>query len=197
MSGSRSRSGLPNETTTSECSRNSRWPAVSGRGIAAPNAPGPMVDRWRTCNTFAIAIFGCWWRRRLPPLFSGASTARRGRHQPRFASTKMFGRRRLCSAVIRIGHNGKASVRISRPAYRELKGHFLKLATAHRSTARLECEFQRSPFEPYGGVTRQMFAVLRAVNQAEKNCRAVARAEPLHPCETQSGQTVRQARFID
>jgi hypothetical protein len=67
-----------------------------------------------------------------------------------------------------LGHNGKASVRISRPAYRELKGHFLKLATAHRSTERLEREFQRSPFEPYGGVTRQMFAVLRAVNRARK-----------------------------
>lgn len=67
-----------------------------------------------------------------------------------------------------LGHNGKASVRISRPAYRELKGHFLKLATAHHSTLRLEREFQRSPFEPYGGVTRQMFAVLRAVNRARR-----------------------------
>ncbi len=67
-----------------------------------------------------------------------------------------------------IGHNGKASVRISRPAYRELKGHFLQLATAHRSTERLEREFHRWPFEPYGGVTRQTFAVLRAVNQARK-----------------------------
>jgi hypothetical protein len=67
-----------------------------------------------------------------------------------------------------IGHNGKASIRISRPAYRELKGHFLKLAVAHRSTERLEREFRRSPFEPYGGVTRQMFAVLRAVNGVRK-----------------------------
>lgn len=67
-----------------------------------------------------------------------------------------------------LGHNGKASVRISRPAYRELKGYYLTLATAHRSTDRLEREFQRSPFEPYGGVTRQMFAVLRAVNRARK-----------------------------
>ena len=64
-----------------------------------------------------------------------------------------------------LGHNGKASVRISRPAYRELKAHFLQLATVHRSTERLEREFSRSPFEPYGGVTRQMFAVLRAVNK--------------------------------
>jgi len=67
-----------------------------------------------------------------------------------------------------LGHNGKASVRISRPAYRELKGHFLTLATAHRPTERLEREFHRSPFEAYGGVTRQMFAVLRAVNKARK-----------------------------
>jgi hypothetical protein len=67
-----------------------------------------------------------------------------------------------------LGHNGKASVRISRPAYRELKDHFLKLSTAHRSTLQLEREFHRSPFESYGGVTRQMFAVLRAVNQARR-----------------------------
>ncbi len=67
-----------------------------------------------------------------------------------------------------IGHNGKASVRIGRRAYRELKGHFLQQATASRSTERMEREFNRSPFEPYGGVTRQMFAVLRAVNRARK-----------------------------
>ncbi len=60
-----------------------------------------------------------------------------------------------------IGHNGKASVRISRQAYRELKDHFLKLATKNPTTDRLEREFRRSPFEPYGGVTRQMFAVLK------------------------------------
>ncbi len=67
-----------------------------------------------------------------------------------------------------IGHNGKASVRISRTAYRELKGHLLQQATASRSTELLEREFNRSPFEPYGGVTRQMFAALRAVNKVRK-----------------------------
>lgn len=67
-----------------------------------------------------------------------------------------------------IGHNGKASVRISRHAYRELKEHFLSLATRCRSTEPLEQEFRRSPFEPYGGVTRQMFALLKAVNQSRR-----------------------------
>ena len=67
-----------------------------------------------------------------------------------------------------IGHNGKASVRISRPAYQKLKNHFLVLATSSHSTVVLEREFQYSPFEAYGGVTRQMFAILRAVNQARK-----------------------------
>ncbi|MCA9233367.1 MAG: hypothetical protein KDA57_22170 [Planctomycetales bacterium] len=67
-----------------------------------------------------------------------------------------------------IGHCNKLSVRISRQAYRELKDHFLQLAQAYRTTDRLEQEFRRSPFEPYGGVTRQMFAVLRAVNRQRK-----------------------------
>lgn len=67
-----------------------------------------------------------------------------------------------------ISHNGKASVRISRQAYRELKDHFLKLATKNPTTDRLEREFRRSPFEPYGGVTRQMFAVLKAVNRVRR-----------------------------
>jgi len=67
-----------------------------------------------------------------------------------------------------IRHKGRTSVRMSRHAYRELKQHFLNLATASRSTQRLEREFRRSPFEPYGGVTLQMFAVLRAVNRARK-----------------------------
>ena len=67
-----------------------------------------------------------------------------------------------------IGHNGKASVRMSRRAYQNLKHHFLAAATSSRSTAALEREFQCSPFEAYGGVTRQMFAILRAVNRARK-----------------------------
>ena len=67
-----------------------------------------------------------------------------------------------------ISHNGKASVRISRRAYQNLKNHFLDAATSSRSVAALEREFQCSPFEAYGGVTRQMFAILRAVNKVRK-----------------------------
>ena len=67
-----------------------------------------------------------------------------------------------------IGYGKRTRVRISRRAYRELKAFFLDLALANRSTARLEREFFRSPFEAYGGVTRQMFAVLKAVNRVRK-----------------------------
>ena len=67
-----------------------------------------------------------------------------------------------------VSHHGKASVRISRRAYRELKAHFQSLSTRYLTTDRLEHEFGRSPFEPYAGVTRQMFAVWRAVNRQRK-----------------------------
>jgi hypothetical protein len=68
-----------------------------------------------------------------------------------------------------VGHrNGKASVRIELRAYRQLKDHYLKLATDIRSTEMLEQEFQHAPFEPYGGVTRQMFAIQRAVNRSRR-----------------------------
>ncbi|MEX2309833.1 MAG: hypothetical protein WD738_19840 [Pirellulales bacterium] len=61
----------------------------------------------------------------------------------------------------------RVSVRISPQAYRELKAHFLRLA-ATESKDSLEREFCRAPFEPYGGVTRQMFAILRAVNRVRR-----------------------------
>ena len=61
----------------------------------------------------------------------------------------------------------RASVRISPRAYSDLKAHFLHLA-AKESRNSLEREFSRAPFEPYGGVTRQMFAILRAVNRVRR-----------------------------
>ena len=67
-----------------------------------------------------------------------------------------------------IGWKERATVRLSRSAYRDLKGYFLKLATSSFSSKRLEQEFQRFPFEPYGGVFRQMLSIHRAVNRARK-----------------------------
>lgn len=61
----------------------------------------------------------------------------------------------------------RTSVRISERAYRELKSHFVGMALG-TSRQSLEREFGRAPFEPYGGVTRQMFAILRAVNRVRK-----------------------------
>jgi hypothetical protein len=61
----------------------------------------------------------------------------------------------------------RTSVRISPQAYKELKAHFLDIATKE-SVAALEREFSCAPFEPYAGVIRQMFSILRAVNRARR-----------------------------
>jgi hypothetical protein len=66
-----------------------------------------------------------------------------------------------------VSWRGRASVRIGLQAYRDLKAHFLHLA-AKESRNSLEQEFGRAPFEPYAGVTRQMFAILRAVNRVRR-----------------------------
>ena len=76
-----------------------------------------------------------------------------------------------------IGWKEGASVRLSASAYRDLKGYFLGLATSSSSTQRLEREFRCFPFEPYGGVFRQMLSIHRAVNRNRKTAgfRAVPR----------------------
>jgi hypothetical protein len=66
-----------------------------------------------------------------------------------------------------ISWNNRTSVRMSPRAYKELKGHFLCMATRERQHV-LEREFQQAPFEPYAGITRQMFAIHRAVNRARR-----------------------------
>jgi hypothetical protein len=66
-----------------------------------------------------------------------------------------------------VSWRGRASIRISPQAYKDLKAYFLHLAVKESKTS-LEREFGRAPFEPYGGVTRQMFAILRAVNRARR-----------------------------
>ena len=67
-----------------------------------------------------------------------------------------------------VGHrNGHATVRMSQKAYITLKGHFERLALTE-GVETLDREFSRAPFEPYGGVTRQMFCILRATNRLRK-----------------------------
>jgi hypothetical protein len=66
-----------------------------------------------------------------------------------------------------ISWNNRTSVRMSPRAYAELKTHFLCMATRECRDV-LENEFRNAPFEPYAGVARQMFAILRAVNRARK-----------------------------
>ena len=63
--------------------------------------------------------------------------------------------------------NGHATVRMSQKAYTELKGHFERLALTMGVEA-LDREFARAPFEPYGGVTRQMFCIFRSTNRLRK-----------------------------
>lgn len=66
-----------------------------------------------------------------------------------------------------ISSGKRVSVHMSERAYRELKLYFVDIALG-TSRQSLEREFNRAPFEPYGGVTRQMFAILRAVNRVRK-----------------------------
>ena len=60
------------------------------------------------------------------------------------------------------------SVRIHPERYRDLKAHFVNVATKW-SVANLEKEFQELRFEPYAPVRRQLLALLRAVNRERKS----------------------------
>ena len=59
------------------------------------------------------------------------------------------------------------SIRIHPERYRELKAHFLEIAT-RRSPDFLAREFKRLPLEPYAPVCRQLLALLRGVNRARE-----------------------------
>lgn len=73
------------------------------------------------------------------------------------------------SVGYKLGRDGKGhvSVRIHPKSYRDLKAHFLELATS-RSVEKLTQEFRTIPFEPYAPVRNQVLAILRAVNRARK-----------------------------
>jgi hypothetical protein len=66
-----------------------------------------------------------------------------------------------------ISWKNRTSVRMSPRAYTELKTHFLCMSTRECRDV-LEREFRKAPFEPYAGVAKQMFAILRAVNRTRK-----------------------------
>ena len=59
------------------------------------------------------------------------------------------------------------SVRIHPERYRSIKAYLLELAT-RRSKDQLEHEFAALQFEPYAPVSRQLMALLRAVNRERK-----------------------------
>jgi hypothetical protein len=60
----------------------------------------------------------------------------------------------------------KLSVRLSGKAYGELKRYYL--AQARASTESLKWEFSSFPYAPWGGVLKQTFAILKAVNASRK-----------------------------
>src|SRR5262249_48625056 len=62
---------------------------------------------------------------------------------------------------------GTVHVRIADETYKNLRAYFLEIAV-HRSVAYLASEFYNVPFEPYGPVKLQMFALLKEVNEARQ-----------------------------
>lgn len=93
-------------------------------------------------------------------------------------------------------HRLRASVRIDRPAYLELRAHLLGLAL-HRSKERMEHEIWRcsSAYEAYAPVQRQFRAILARVNETRKrsgfervpsSCIRIYRRHPRHfDCDDQ------------
>ena len=93
-------------------------------------------------------------------------------HHPFFEEerTSIFDVRR---SPVRVGgyavsfRHGRSHVRLEAERYRELKAHFLTLAT-HRTASAIADELRSLPFEPYAPVRRQLFIILRAVNRARR-----------------------------
>lgn len=76
---------------------------------------------------------------------------------------------------IRFGYSAqerrqKVFVRLHHEKYRELKNHFLTLATweSYRDPHRLEREFQRLPIQAYDPIFDQLVAIARIVNRARR-----------------------------
>jgi hypothetical protein len=60
--------------------------------------------------------------------------------------------------------DGSAHVRIARETYSEIRAWFLENAL-HRSAESLSNQLKALHFEPYGGVKKQLFSLLNAVNE--------------------------------
>ena len=93
------------------------------------------------------------------PFFEGEEHFKDAREEPiRFGGY---------SVSVKRGVDGRwhPSVRLHPETYREVRAHFLGIAT-HRSVEVLSLELRRLPFEPYAPVRRQLLNLLRALNRA-------------------------------
>jgi hypothetical protein len=61
-------------------------------------------------------------------------------------------------------------VRLDRRTYAKLKSHLVTVSTwdSRRERQRMEREFRRIPYQPYGPVIEQLQVILRAVNRARR-----------------------------
>lgn len=61
-------------------------------------------------------------------------------------------------------------VRLDKATYRKVKGHMLGLCRCdgHRTKESMEAEFRRIPFQLYGPVREQLYAIAKAVNRARR-----------------------------
>lgn len=103
-----------------------------------------------------------------------------------------------------VGYTGRnARVRIEREQYNLLKAYLTELAP-RRSAESLERMIMTLPFEPYAGVYRQLWGLVRAVNAVRKAAgldllapelrkmrRLVKPFEPLEPCREAELEAVR------
>jgi hypothetical protein len=66
------------------------------------------------------------------------------------------------------GKTRKISVRLDQEKYREIREHFLAICAwdSYRDPQRLEREFTRLPYQPYGPVFLQLHSIWKAVNRS-------------------------------
>ena len=105
--------------------------------------------------------------RRVPIKFAGYSVSvKRGGYRRKESPT---------SPAVR-DDKWRVRVQIGREPYRDLKAHFLDIAT-RRTAEQLGRELYCLPYEPYAPIRQQLLNILRLVNQTRKP----ARLEPVAP----------------
>ena len=126
-----------------------------------------MVVRLQTFNTFDMTTSGCCLRR-MASTTSLSNTQRLTDGQrllkPQYRDVR---ERRFTTVAIR-SPGGTERPYVSAHGPTGSLNHILSVWRQGTTRQSLEREFGRAPFEPYGGVTRQMFAILRAVNRMRK-----------------------------